>query len=491
MFTARLIRRSTLCVLIVLLAFPFTAFAQPPLPNTFVSEDGSITFDYPDGWLVTEDGGQIMAASSEAALENANSGMLAEGDFALMIAPPAISATLISVSNVTNDASITDTLGALLFTLEGDDVPEFGAPVEMDLGGVPAARVDGMIDEADYVLVLLQFAPDTFVLGVGISAPDTISQFDDTLEAVFASLSYEAPWLQMLAGHADYVNSVAFSPDGATLVSGSDDGTVRLWDVASGEARVLEGHDGYVNGVAFSPDGSQVASASDDYTVRLWDVASGELLTIFPTESDDLSSVAFSPDGTKVAAGSYNLWIWDTTANDILASVSLDGDYALDVAFSPDGATVATGNENGTIQLWDVASGTLTQTFEGHTDYVRAVAWSPDGTQIASASDDYSVRTWDVATGEELLLLAGHTDYVRAVAWSPDGTKLASGSDDQSVWVWDAVTGEPQAVLRGHSDWLESVAFSPDSTMIASASDDGLILLWDATKTTDIPVFVG
>ncbi|WP_162909420.1 WD40 repeat domain-containing protein [Aggregatilinea lenta] len=492
MSIARLIRWSTLCVVIVLLAFPVTALAQPPLPNTFVSQDGSITFDYPEGWIVTEDPyAGIMLATSQTALDNADAGTLVTGDVAIMMAPPSMSAMLMSAGGITADTSITDALTALVGVIEGNDVPAFGTPVELDLGGVPAARVDGMLDDADYMIALIQFSPDTYLISVGISAPGTMSQFDDTLDAILASVSFESPWLQAFAGHTDYVNGVAFSPDGTTLVSGSDDGTVRLWDVASGEARVLEGHEDYVNGVAFSPDGLQVASASDDYSARVWDVASGETVVTFSTESDSFSSVAFSPDGSKVAAGDAGAWILDAATGEILVTLDSGFAYPLSVAFSPDGATLATGNDDGMIWLWDVVSGTVIRTLEGHTDYVRSVAWSPDGTQIASGSDDYSVRTWDVATGEELLLLQGHTDWVRGVAWSPDGTRLASGSDDQTVWLWDAATGEPQAVLRGHSDYVNSVAFSPDSTLLASASDDGMILLWDATKTTDIPVYAG
>ena len=489
MSIARLIRWGPLCVVIVLLAFPVTALAQPPLPNTFVSQDGSITFDYPEGWIVTEDPYEgIMLATSETALDNANAQTLVSGDFALMLMPPSISITLTSASGITADTSITDALTAIVGMIEGSDGPAFGTPAEMDLGDVSAARVDGTLDEGDYMIALIRFSPDAYLISVGISAPGTMSQFDDALDAILASVSFESPWLQAFAGHTDYVNSVAFSPDGTTLVSGSDDGTVRLWDIASGEARVFDGHEDYVNGVAFSPDGSQVASASDDYSARVWDVTSGTPVATFTDEPTYFLGVAFSPDGAKLAAASDgNLWIWDVATGEALATLSGDGSYPLSVAWSPDGATLATGNDDGTIRLWDVASGTITQTLEGLTDYVRNVTWSPVGTQIASSSDDYSVRTWDVATGEELLLLQGHTDWVRGVAWSPDGTRLASGSDDQTVWLWDAATGEPQAVLHGHSDYVNSVAFSPDSTMLASASDDGMVLLWDATQTTDIP----
>ena len=219
------------------------------------------------------------------------------------------------------------------------------------------------------------------------------------------------------------ITSVAFSPDGTRIASGSTDNTVRLWDVATGEVlSTFSGHSSYVYSVAFSPDGTRIASGSLDNTIRLWDVATGEVLSTFSGHSSSVTSVVFSPDGTRIASGS----------------------------------------EDRTIRLWDVATGEVLSTFSGHNSSVTSVAFSPDGTRIASGSLEETVHLWDVATGEALSTFRGHSSDVTSVAFSPDGTRIASGSGDRTIRLWDVATGEALSTFSGHSSSVTSVAFSPD-----------------------------
>ena len=275
---------------------------------------------------------------------------------------------------------------------------------------------------------------------------------DGALLAVASSIGvwlYDAQTYQeraVLTGHTDGVLSVAFSPDGQTLASGSRDDTVRLWDVATGTLQQTLTHTGSVTSVAFSPDGQTLASGVDGWTstICLWDVATGVLQYTLLAHKGGLSSVAFSPDGQTLASAGG----WDAL-----------------------------------VSLWDVATGTFQQSLAGHTavTLLRSVAFSPDGSMLASAGGwrDKTVRLWDVATGTLQQTLTGHTDIVESVVFSPDSRTLASGSIDATVRLWDVATGTLQHTLTEYTAGVLSVVFSPDGRTLASGSEDGTVFLWD------------
>ncbi|KAJ5718775.1 hypothetical protein N7488_004421 [Penicillium malachiteum] len=293
--------------------------------------------------------------------------------------------------------------------------------------------------------------------------------------------------LQTLEGHSDSVGSVAFSPDGLTLASGSGDNTIKLWDTATGTQRqTLEGHSDWVGSVAFSPDGLTLASGSDDHTIKLWDTATGTQRQTLEGHSDWVNSMAFSPDMLTLASGSDDntIKLWDTATGTQRQTLKGHSDWVGSVAFSPDGLTLASGSGDNTIKLWDTATGTQRQTLEGHLDSVGSVAFSPDGLTLASGSDDHTIKLWDTVTGTQRQTLKGHSDSVGSVAFSPDGLTLASGSDNNTIKLWDTVTGTQRQTLEGHSGWVRSVAFSPDGLTLASGSGDNTIKLWDTATGT-------
>lgn len=205
-----------------------------------------------------------------------------------------------------------------------------------------------------------------------------------------------------LEKHDSPVQSVAFSPDGALLASGSWDSTIRLWQVADGTPlRTLTGHGDGVLDLAFSPDGSMLASGSFDGAVRVWRAADGTLLYTFKPMESVVEGVAFSPDGSMLALASWDGWVqvWSVGDWRCLRVIKSESPGIHDLAFSPDGTILAAGDSWYRLQWWWVADGTLLRDVGGHENTVESVAFSPDGEIMASGSLDGTVRLWRVPEG--------------------------------------------------------------------------------------------
>ena len=324
--------------------------------------------------------------------------------------------------------------------------------------------------------------------------------------------------LQILSGHADQVRSVAFAPQAYSniplsseqrtsgradlsdfsvgkqrssenlsiqkflLASGSYDGTVRLWDISTGEClRILEGHNHWVWSVAFSPDGRILASGSRDRTIKLWEVSTCQCLKTLTGHSQQIRTVAFSGDGKTLASGSddQSIRLWNQHSGETLRILQGHTSWISCVAFSPDTYLLASGSEDQSVRLWETRTNVCLKTLQGHSNGVWSIAFNPQGTILASGSQDRIIRFWDIQTGQYLRGLQGHTSWVWSVAFNSEGNILASGSEDQTIKLWDTRTGQTLKSLKGHTDTVFTVIFSPDGQTLFSGSLDGTIKLWD------------
>ncbi|QYX30792.1 trypsin-like peptidase domain-containing protein [Sphaerospermopsis torques-reginae] len=281
------------------------------------------------------------------------------------------------------------------------------------------------------------------------------------------------------------VTAIALSPNGEILASGSNNGSIQLWNIATGsKIHTLQGHSDRIESIAFSPDGKTLASGSNDETIKLWHIATGTENISFQGSFFSVYSVTFSPNGKILASGSSDgtIKLWDVSTTNEILTLSGHTTKVSAVAFSPDGKILASGSSDNTIKLWNIDTGTEIRTLTGHSNRVNSVAFSLKERILASGSDDNTIKLWNIDTGTEIRTLTGHSNRVGSVAFSPHGRILASGSDDNTIKLWNVATGTQIHSLTGYADTVDSVIFSSDGKTLASASRESNIKVWRVSE---------
>ncbi|MEA5594244.1 SMEK domain-containing protein [Rivularia sp. UHCC 0363] len=303
--------------------------------------------------------------------------------------------------------------------------------------------------------------------------------------------------IRTITAHNDSVNTVITSHDGLYIFSGSHDKSIKIWDLNTGDLiRTLTGHHGSINAVVLTPDGSKIISASSDCSLKVWNLKNGEVLHKFIGHKASVQALAIINTDNKnlVISGSYNdtprVWNLETGKEEFSLGES---DMVWSTTAIPNKELVIFGSQDGTFTIWNLKTREKEYSFKGHSNSVRAISVTSDGERIISVSEDKTLKIWKVGTWENEATINAHTGSVLAVAVTSDGTKIisASGStiynllsNDYTIKIWNLERCvqhkffDTENSKTPHSDSVEVIYFTPDGKQVRSASKDGTLKFW-------------
>lgn len=316
----------------------------------------------------------------------------------------------------------------------------------------------------------------------------------------------DAITFEILGEIQEDVITLAWHPTKPFIVTGCcQNGVMRVWDISGHKIKEFKEILQPINSVAFSPDGSLILTGSgngpglteypvigsDDFSARIWDFETGQERKIFPHDSL-VRAVAWSPDGQRIVTGSLKGRVWDVLTGDQLLEFSINDTPILSLAWSSDGTRIVTAGDDNQAHVWDASTGNLLSNLIGHQDPIWGVAWDPTNRRIVTASMDRTARIWDAETGIQLWILAGHPNRILSVSWSPDGERIATGGTDGSIRVWTSEPPPPVRILSTEdSRAVEAVAWNPAGDKVVVADFNGMATIWSVKSGQLLQTIVG
>ncbi len=284
---------------------------------------------------------------------------------------------------------------------------------------------------------------------------------------------------RVLQRHTKPVNHVAFSADGKRLASAGEDGMAQIWDALHGTLLATCGdHKRSVVYVAFDPTGRSVVTSSQDGTIGLCDTATGRRLRTLQGSEDGVERAVFSWNGTRLLALGSDVRLWNAATFELITTLHDKKDNLHDARFSVDGKWILTAGDDGTVRIWDSTSGRLHREIETGIDGVRIAIFSPDRQYILAAGLDNTARLFRIITGDKLVVWGPHAGYVAQSAFSPDGDLSVTAGLDGKLMLWHVHTHGLLAAVDAHTALINSIEFSPDGAMLVTAGQDGIARLF-------------
>ncbi len=307
-----------------------------------------------------------------------------------------------------------------------------------------------------------------------------------------SATSYNFEFIRSISDHKKPVNSIAFSPDGQIIASGSADGNVKLWESSSGkQIKSLIRHPYPIISIAFSPDGNILACGSDSGSIALWDLNYKEKIRTFKEHEGKVWSILFSNDGKLIVSSSDDktIRLRDMESGKEIKTLRWHTGSVNTIALAKDNKTLLSGSSDGTIVIWDITTGESIKRIK--TDPINSIDLSPDGKHVATGSSDGKIKIWNLETADEEISFTdqkGSVGIGSCLRFSPDGRLIAWGANDSTITIKEISTGKAVANLRLHKKGINSIAFSPDGKILASAGEDNDIKLWKLTVTEYLKV---